>query len=202
MEYNYDGTRQVLEFVRLTKAKLIYAGSSTKYADRTEGYVQSPYAWTKANNTDLVKKYGEWFNIKYAITYFYNVYGKREIKTGQYATLIAKYIEQMRRGETQLPVVQPGTQTRNFTHIEDIIDALVLVGLNGVGDEFGIGSDDAYSVIDIVKMFQADHKWLPPRPGNRMSAPVLTEKTKALGWQPKRNLPDYIKTLRENGWKK
>lgn len=202
MEYNSEGTRQVLEFVRLTKAKLIYAGSSTKYADRTEGYVQSPYAWTKATNTDLVKMYGEWENIQYAITYFYNVYGKREIKTGQYATLIAKYAEQMRLGETQLPIVQPGTQLRNFTHIDDIVDALILVGAKGVGDEFGIGSDDAYSILEIVKMFQVDHKWLPPRPGNRMSAPVISDKTKALGWQPRRNLPDYIKTLRENGWKK
>ena len=86
-EYNTQGTFQVLEFIKETGAKLIYAGSSTKFSDN--GADASPYAFTKAQNTQLVMNYGKWFDIDYAITYFYNVYGGREISEGKYATLIA-----------------------------------------------------------------------------------------------------------------
>ena len=142
---NKDGIFAVLQFCRKTGAKLIYAGSSTKFGDGGMGRSQSPYAWTKASNTELVQNYGAWFNVPYAITYFYNVYGRREIATGKYATLIALFRERILRGEP-LTVVSPGTQKRNFTHIDDIIDGLVLVGENGYGDEFGIGSPESYTV--------------------------------------------------------
>lgn len=199
--FNKIGTYEVLEYARRTGARLIYAGSSTKFVDEPD-YVQSPYAWSKASNTELVIKYGEWFNLDYAITYFYNVYGPREIKTGKYATLIAKYAELMRNGES-LPVVRPGTQTRNFTHVDDIVDALVLIGKYGVGDEYGIGNPKDYSILEVANMFtdgNIDIKLLPERKGNRMGAPVISDKTRALGWEPKRNLPDYIETLRKNNW--
>ena len=113
--YNKDGIFAVLEFVRKTGAKIVYAGSSTKFADNGLGCRQSPYAWCKSTNTELVENYGNWFGIDYAIVYFYNVYGKREIKTGRYATLIALFAEKMRKG-LPLTVVSPGTQLRNFTH--------------------------------------------------------------------------------------
>lgn len=200
-EYNKVGTYEVLEFVRRSGAKLVYAGSSTKFVDEP-GYVQSPYAWSKASNTELVMRYAEWFGIDYAITYFYNVYGPREIKSGKYATLIAKYAERMRNDEP-LPIVRPGTQTRNFTHVSDIVDGLILVGISGHGDEYGIGNPKEYSIIDVANMFNNGYtnlKFLPERRGNRMSAPVLTDKTRALGWKPKRNLEAYIEDLRSTGW--
>jgi len=92
-QYNKNGTFSVLQFCRKNGSKIIYAGSSTKFGDGGLGRNQSPYAWTKATNTELVMNYGNWFNIPYAITYFYNVYGKREISTGKYATLIALFKE-------------------------------------------------------------------------------------------------------------
>ena len=70
---NKDGIFAVLQFCRKTKAKIIYAGSSTKFGDGGMGRFQSPYAWTKASNTELVENYGNWYGINYAITYFYNV---------------------------------------------------------------------------------------------------------------------------------
>ena len=92
-KYNKDGIFAVLEFCRKTKAKLIYAGSSSKFGDGGLGRSQSPYSWSKATNTELVKNYGNWFNLQYAITYFYNVYGPREISVGKYATLIALFMQ-------------------------------------------------------------------------------------------------------------
>jgi UDP-glucose 4-epimerase len=195
LQYNTSSIGSVLSFVRKTGAKLIYAGSSTKFADNTEGYVQSPYAWSKATNTELVKNFGSWYGINYAITYFYNVYGARETNSGKYATLIGKFSERMKLGQT-LPVVSPGTQYRNFTHIDDIVDALILIGLYGLGDEYGIGNEKAYSILEVAKLYGGTIEMLPARPGNRMSAPVITEKTKALGWKATRNLETYINSLK------
>jgi UDP-glucose 4-epimerase len=198
-KFNKVGTYEVLNYVRKSNCKLIYSGSSTKFADVTEGYIQSPYAWSKASNTELVKQFAEWYGIDYAITYFYNVYGKREIKKGKYATLIAKYKELAKKCET-LPVVLPGTQVRNFTHVDDIVDALVKIGFHGSGDEYGIGSPDQYTIYEVAEMFGLPILLLEERKGNRMSAKVITDKTKQLGWQPKHSLPKYIENLRENGW--
>ncbi|UFQ99154.1 NAD-dependent epimerase/dehydratase family protein [Pseudomonas wenzhouensis] len=197
--FNKQGIFAVLQFCRKTGAKLIYAGSSTKFGDGGLGRSQSPYAWTKASNTELVENYGDWFNIPYAIVYFYNVYGKREIATGKYATLIALFTEKMKANET-LTIVSPGTQKRNFTHVDDIVDGLVMVGENGYGDEFGIGSPESFTILEVAELFGGKIEMLPERKGNRMTADVVTDKTQALGWSPKRRLADYIAHLKENNW--
>ncbi len=193
--YNKDGIFAVLQFVRKAGCKILYAGSSTKFGDGGLGRSASPYAWTKATNTELVMNYGDWFNVPYAITYFYNVYGEREIQTGKYATLIALLKEKMKNKE-KLTIVSPGTQKRNFTHIDDIIDGLVLVGENGYGDEFGIGSPESFTVLEVAELFGGEIQMLPERKGNRMTADVVTDKTRALGWSPKSHLADYIENIK------
>lgn len=190
-QYNKDGIFSVLQFCRKTGAKIIYAGSSTKFGDGGLGRSQSPYAWSKATNTELVKNYGAWYNIPYAIVYFYNVYGPREIATGKYATLIALFKEKVNNNQP-LTVVSPGTQKRNFTHVEDIINGLILVGEQGYGDDYGIGSPESYTILEIAKLFNAPIEMLPERPGNRMTADVVTAKTEALGWSPKWSITNYI----------
>ncbi len=191
-DLNKAGTFAVLEFCRKNNAKIIYAGSSTKFGDGGLGRDQSPYAWTKASNTELVRNYGLWFNLPYAITYFYNVYGPREISTGPYATVIGIFKELYGAGKP-LSVVLPGTQTRNFTHVSDIVSGLLLVGNDGEGDDFGIGSDVEYSIIDVAKIFDSEIIMLPERKGNRMQSSIDTSKTKTLGWKPTGNLSLYIK---------
>lgn len=192
-EYNKIGTKCILDFVKKCDAKLVYAGSSTKFTNEHLGYVKSPYTWSKETNTEFVKLFCEWNSIDYAITYFYNVYGPREIESGPYATLIAMFINKVKNGEP-LTIVQPGTQKRNFTHIDDIIDGLILVGKEGYCDEYGIGCDDSYTIIDVAAMFGINTKieMLPARKGNRMSAKVITDRTRALGWSSRKNLKDYI----------
>ena len=197
--YNKQGTFEVLQFCRKHACKIVYAGSSTKFGDGGIGPSQSPYGWTKASNTELVKNFGEWFGLSYAIVYFYNVYGPREIRVGKYATLIALFAEKMRKDE-QLTVVSPGKQMRNFTHVSDIISALTLVGEQGYGDEFGIGSPESYSVLDIAKMFGGKVEMLPERRGNRMTADVIIAKTQKLGWNAQRSVVDWIEELRQNAW--
>ena len=196
-KYNKDGIFAVLEFCRKTKAKLIYAGSSSKFGDGGLGRSQSPYSWSKATNTELVKNYGNWFNLQYAITYFYNVYGPREISEGKYATLIALFMQKAKNNEP-LTVVRPGTQQRNFTHIDDIIKGLVLAGEKGYGDDYGIGSKESFSIIEIAKLFECKIKMIPERAGNRMSAELKTNKIIELGWSQTKNLRDYIKNKMSN----
>jgi len=193
--FNKEGIFAVLEFCRKTGAKIIYAGSSTKFGDGGLGRDQSPYAWTKASNTELVINYGKWFNISYAITYFYNVYGPREISKGKYATLIALFKE-LKKTNMPLGVVSPGTQKRNFTHVDDIINGLILVGEKGIGDDYGIGNDESYSILEIANLFGGEIIMLPERKGNRLSAEVMTEKTIKLGWKPQKSIKKYIKNLK------
>jgi UDP-glucose 4-epimerase len=193
---NKDGIFSVLQFCIKNKSKLIYAGSSTKFGDGGLGRSQSPYSWTKASNTELVENYGKWFGLKYAITYFYNVYGGREIASGKYATLIALFVEK-HKNKKPLTVVSPGTQLRNFTYIDDIISGLVLVGEKGYGDNFGIGCSAAYSILEIARMFGSEIKMLPERPGNRMGASVICEKTKSLGWSETKSIVNYIVNIKK-----
>ena len=199
LEFNKKGTFAVLEFVRKHKCKLLYAGSSTKYGDGGDNADASPYAWSKSSNTHLVKNYAKWYGIEYVITYFYNVYGPREIQTGKYATLIALFKEKMKNGE-DLTVVSPGNQQRNFTHVYDTVDALMLIGEKGQGDEYGIGNPQAYTILDVAKLYGGNIVMLPERKGNRLVAPVVSDKTRALGWEPKINLSDYIKECETNKW--
>lgn len=193
VEFNKIGTLRVLEYARRNNIKIIYAGSSTKFGDLD--IYSSPYAWSKATNTDLVNDYGKMYNLDYAIVYFYNVYGPREISHGKYATLIGLFKDKTLRGE-ELTVVSPGTQERNFTHVYDIVEGLMMVGEMGYGDGYGIGNPKSYTVIEVAEMYGGDIKMLPERKGNRMSAQVVTEKTEALGWKPVKDLETYIKDLK------
>jgi len=191
-DLNIAGTFSVLEFCRQHNIKIVYAGSSTKFGDGGLGRDQSPYAWTKAANTELIKNYGDWFGLPYAITYFYNVYGPGEISVGPYATVIGIFKELCRQKKA-LGVVAPGTQKRNFTHIDDIISGLLLVGNNGAGDDFGIGSEKAYSILEVAKMFGSKIIMLPARKGNRLNSSIDTAKTRALGWKSNNGLEEHIK---------
>lgn len=192
---NVAGTFRVLEFWRTRGGKLVYAGSSTKFADGGLGRVQSPYAWTKASNTELVQNYGRWYELPYAITYFYNVYGPGE-REGKYGTVIEIFKKKKLRREP-LGVNAPGTQRRIFTHVDDIVDGLLLVGEKGEGDEFGLGADKDYSILEVARLFGGPLEMRPEVAGNRMDAVLDTSRSHALGWSATRRLEDYIAQLPE-----
>lgn len=176
----------VVDFCHKTGAKLMYAGSSTKYGDG-----ESPYASCKKLNTMFVKDMCNQLGIPFAITYFYNVYGENEPDTGLFAMLIAKALRAKRLGET-ITVTSPGTQKRFFTNVNDIINGLLVVAERGHGDEYGIGADEEYSVLEVMEMVGCKYVMGPPKPGNRMGSQLMSQKTKRLGWSPSVRLPDYI----------
>ncbi len=190
---NIRGTFRVLEFWRKRKCKLIYAGSSTKFGDGGLGRDQSPYAWTKASNTELVRNYGVWFGLQYAITYFYNVYGPGE-RADKYGTVVEIFRQKFLKGEP-LSVVSPGTQKRNFTHVDDIVEGLIVIGEKGEGDEFGLGNHKKYSILELAQLFGTEIIMLPERPGNRTESSIDTSKSEMLGWKATRELTDYIESV-------
>jgi len=200
-ESNVAGTFRVLEYWRKLnqsgkKCKLVYAGSSTKFADGGRGRNQSPYAWTKASNTELVNSYGEWFDLPYAITYFYNGYGPRELSEGPYASVIGRFKKQYLAGEP-LTVVSPGTQRRNFTHVEDLALGLLMAGEKGRGDGYGLGSPESFTILEIANMFGGKIEMLPMRMGNRTESVIDTSRAeKEFGWKPKHTVREYIESLK------
>lgn len=189
-DLNVVGTAAVVEFWRKRKCKLVYAGSSTKFSDGGLARNATPYAFTKAQNTELVKNYADWYDLPYAITYFYNVFGHGE-RSGRYGTVIAIFAEQIRNGQP-ITVTSPGTQERNFTHVDDIVNGLMLVGEKGSGDEYGLGNEKTFSLLDVARLFSKDIVMMPPRAGNRQTSSIDTSKSRSLGWEPVRNLEDEI----------
>lgn len=184
----------VIQLAKRCSAKLIYSASSTKFYDGTqEERSLSPYSLSKEVNTRLLINFANWFSLRYAVVYFYNVYGPNEISNGEYATVIAKYLRLVREGLTSLPVTKPGSQTRNFTHVSDICDGLELVALHGEGDHYGLGADEGWSILELVEFLGCRAILTDGVPGNRMSAKLVTAKTKKLGWYPKNKLQDYLR---------
>jgi UDP-glucose 4-epimerase len=198
---NVAGTFRVFQYWKSRNTpthvcKIVYAGSSTKFSDGGMGRDQSPYAWMKASNTELVRNLGNWFKLPFAITYFYNAYGKQELSKGPYASVIGRFKEQYWNGEP-ITVVSPGTQMRNFTFAGDIARGLLDVGEKGHGDEYGLGSPESYSVLDIAKMFTDNIVMLPERAGNRMDSIVDTARVeKEFGWKPEHTVQEYIESLK------
>lgn len=199
MDMNITGTAAVLEFCRNHKCKLVYAGSSTKMADArndgTEGKDLSPYTWSKAINTDLVRNYSHWYGLTYATVFFFNVYGPREM-AGRYGTVIEIFKQNLINKKPH-KVNGPGTQTRTYTHVDDTINAVVLVSEKGEGDDFGICSNDTISTLDLAKMFGGEIQMMPARSTSRPSTPVDSSKVQALGWKQEHFLKDYIQTIKK-----
>lgn len=200
-DLNMVGTFAVLEFWREKKCKLVYAGSSTKGVDaREDGVVGrdlAPYTWMKAANTELVVNYGRWYSLSYAVTYFYNVYGPRERTIDAYGTVIETWRQKTLEGKP-LQVREPGTQRRAFTHVLDTVEGLVLVGEKGEGDNFGIGTDEHFSLLEVTKMYGGEIEMLPATKTTRTSPDVDSEKIRALGWVPQHHLSEYIHNFKES----
>ncbi len=201
IDLNIIGTTSVLEYWREKKCKLVYAGSSTKFAlpreDGVEGRDRSPYSWAKAANTELVANYSNWYELPYSIVYFYNVYGpgERAEKNG-YGTVIETFKQCYLKGEP-CQVSGPGTQTRAFTYIDDTIDGITLVGAKGERDEYAISAKEEFSLLDVVEMLGARAEILPPTKTTRSSRADDTTKLESLGWKQKRKLPEYIDAIKK-----
>lgn len=190
-DLNISGTLGVLAHWREHTYKLIYAGSSTLFGDI--GVHHSPYTYSKATNVRLVSNYASWYNLPYAISYFYNVYGEGE-RAGTYGTVIEIFRQQRAQGQP-LTIHAPGTQRRNFTHVSDVVDGLIRVGEQGNGDGYCIGSKESYSILEVASFFKSPVILQPGSASNRMESGIDTSKMEGLGWNATRSLRNYIESL-------
>ena len=196
---NTYGTQQILDYAVQNNSKLIYSGSSAIFGNNMKDQNLNPYAWTKSKNIELIHNYHDWYGLNYAICYFYNVYGRNQIKTGKYATVIGTFEQQYETNQL-LTVVKPGTQTRIFTHIDDIIDGIILVAEKGFGDDYFLYFDEKHSIIDVAKMFsETKYIFVDERKGEREQSIIFESRAiKELNWKPKNRLQDYIDNFKQN----
>jgi UDP-glucose 4-epimerase len=198
LDLNMVGTLGVLEFWRRHGCKLVYTASSTKddsvskAADGTLGKNIAPYTWSKASNVELINNYHRWFDLPYAVAYFFNVYGPRERAWGNRGTVVETFRQNYLAGKPH-KVNEPGTQTRAFTHVLDTVDALVLIGEKGEGDGYNICADDVHSIKGVAEMFTGDIVMCPQTKTSRSSVASDTSKIKALGWKQQHTLEQYCK---------
>lgn len=192
-DLNTEGTKGVVAFWKDRKCKLVYAGSSTKFGNEGWDKDEVPYVRTKAENTELVRSVGDAERLPYAITYFYNVYGPGE-RAGVYGTVVEAF-RQMYLSGSPLAVTSPGTQERNFTHVDDIVSGLILVGEQGIGDEYGLGAERRFTILELAALFGSDIVMLPERSASRMSSALDTSKARALGWEARNDLSEYVRTF-------
>jgi UDP-glucose 4-epimerase len=190
-EYNMYGTKEVVALAQEHGAKLVYAGSSSKFGNGGQDENLNPYAWIKAKNVEYIRNVSDWYGLDYVVTYFYNVYGPGQITDGPYATVIGIFERQYAKGEP-LTVVEPGTQTRDFTHVDDIVSGIITCYRHGSGDGYLLGYGKERSLLSVAQMFGAPYVLIPARRGERTQGQADTSKARALGWQPTVDLPDYI----------
>ena len=196
MESNSIGSHAVFNFCLINKIKLIYSATSASIGNKGRDKNLSPYAFTKAKNLELLENLKRWFKMKYEIIYFYNVYGSKQVCTGEMATVIGIFEDAYRRNKP-LPVVKPGTQSRKFTHIDDTVNVCFYAWKKNKCRHYSISNKKSLTILQVTRMFKAKVKFLPPRPGERYASALtnmnLSNKVyKLIG---KIDLEKYIKKV-------
>ena len=166
---NTVGTNSVFNFCLENKIKLIYSATSATLGNSGNDKNLSPYAFTKAKNLELLENLKKWFNFKYEVIYFYNVYGPRQISKGKMSTVIGIF-EEAFKNKKPLPVVKPGTQTRRFTHISDTVEICYLAWKKNMCRHYSISSKESYSILSVAKLFNHKIRLLKNRPGERFAS--------------------------------
>lgn len=195
-ESNVFGTFEVLEFCKNKKIKIIYAGSSTKFAE--EGTSHSPYSYSKSQSAELVKNYGVWYHLNYAICYFYNTFGEGydSSKIPGYESVISIFEKQYKNGQP-LTICGDGKQTRSFTYVGDIVEGLIKSWHYKSNEEFQLSNPKQYSIIDIAKMFKDDIIYVDSRLGDRKKSMKTNDNAeKLLGWVTTLDVKDWINNIK------
>ena len=193
IDSNSIGSNAVFNFCLKNNIKLVYSATSASLGNKGKDKNLSPYAFTKAKNLELLENLKKWFNFKYEVIYFYNVYGPNQICKGEMSTVIGIFEDHYKKNKS-LPVVMPGTQTRRFTHIKDTVEVCYIAWKKNLCRHYSITSKKSYSILDVAKMFKTKIKYLPKRPGERYASALtkINLTNKIYKYYGKILLKDYI----------
>ena len=169
IDSNSVGSNAVFNFCLKNNIKLLYSATSASLGNNGKDKNLSPYAFTKSKNLEMLENLKKWFNMKYEVVYFYNVYGPGQIEKGKMATVIGIFEYHFKRNKA-LPVVKPGTQSRRFTHIDDTINICYYAWKKSQSKHYSISNKKSYSILEIAKLFRFKIKYLPARPGERYAS--------------------------------
>ena len=196
LDSNSVGSNAVFNFCLKNNIKLIYSATSASLGNSGNDKNLSPYAFTKSKNLELLENLKKWFNFKYEVIYFYNVYGPNQICKGEMSTVIGIFEDHYKRGKA-LPVVKPGSQSRRFTHIEDTIKICFLAWKKNLCRHYSISSKKSYSILEVAKMFKSKIKLLPKRPGERYASALINKNlsNKMYKYFGKIELKNYINSF-------
>jgi len=199
IDSNNIGSHEVFNFCLSNKIKLIYSATSASIGNKGNDKNLSPYAFTKAKNLELLENLKKWFNFKFEIVYFYNVYGPGQIKTGSMSTVIGIFEDQFRK-KIPLTVVKPGSQSRRFTHINDTIEACYHAWKKNECKHYSISNRKSYTIIEVAKLFDTKIKLFPPRKGERYASALtsMNLSNKVHKMFGKIDLKDYIANIVKN----
>ena len=199
IDSNSVGSNSVFNFCLKNKIKLIYSATSASLGNKGKDKNLSPYAFSKSKNLELLENLKKWFNFKYEVIYFYNVYGPHQICKGQMSTVIGIFEDHYKKRKP-LPVVRPGTQTRRFTHIDDTVNICYLAWKKKLCRHYSIANKKSYSLIEVAKMFKSKIKYLPKRPGERYASALIDKNlsNKMYHHFGKINLQAYINDFIKN----
>ena len=190
---NSIGSKAVFKFCLDNNIKLIYSATSASLGNKGNDKNLSPYAFTKSKNLELLENLKRWFNFKFEVIFFYNVYGPRQIKVGEMATVIGIF-ENQYISKKPLTVVKPGTQTRRFTHINDTVQVCYEAFKENKCRYYSISSNKSYSILEVAKMFERKITLLKPRLGERYASALskISSNNKIIHKFGKLQLKDYI----------
>ena len=193
---NSIGSKAVFKFCLDNKIKLIYSATSASLGNNGNDKDLSPYAFTKSKNLELLENLKKWFNFKFEVIFFYNVYGPKQIRIGEMATVIGIF-EQQYLNKKPLSVVKPGSQTRRFTHISDTVRACYEAFKLNKSKYYSISNKNSYSIIEVAKMFNTKITFLKPRPGERYASALtkISYKNRIIQKYGKLQLKDYISSF-------
>jgi len=197
--FNIEGSSNVFNFALKNKIRVIYSATSASLGNKGQDMNLSPYAFSKAKNLELLENLKKWFNFRYEVIYFYNVYGERQICKGDMATVVGIFEDYFRLGK-KLPVVRPGTQQRRFTHVFDTVKACIFAWKKNKGKHYSIASKKSYSIIELAKMFKSKIRYLPKREGERFASALtkMNLNNKIIRLRAKIKLRDYIENFLMN----
>jgi UDP-glucose 4-epimerase len=196
---NIEGSSNVFNFALKNKIRLIYSATSASLGNKGEDMNLSPYAFSKAKNLELLENLKKWFNFRYEVVYFYNVYGERQICKGEMATVVGIFEDYFKK-KKKLPVVRPGTQVRRFTHVYDTVKACIFAWKKNKCKHYSIASNQSYSIIELAKFFRNKIRYLPKRAGERYASALtkMNLNNKIIRLSAKIRLKDYVNNFLNN----